>query len=313
MNVLARATCIEALEKAFSTPLGSIFIAKLKPYAVDCKEVKDILEIKSKIIADEFSSFDEFIQYTKDVTSNFIQQFGANEEISIVAESILQDILENIEPYLQVTDSNWNEATENYIKLLKICIENVPNDKASFSTPPSMSSESYSGPGNMQLFERISEVNSDALIDKIQRIKNDMDIEYISDLLMNFEPQITHNAGFININLSQVNQYMLSLIDNYVKKCELRPPPPPPSLTPKPNLSPGFPTNSPGLSSLKLLPQSILQSFLMLSNNKIQRSNSDVHALNRPQTPPSTPPKSPNKTHAPAHPKTEIPRSQTPK
>lgn len=304
MNVLLRATCVEILDKAFSSPLGSLVVVRLQMLSNLETPAIAFLNIKNKIIQNEFSSLKEFIKYVTDTCENLIQFIGPNEEISIAIESVLQEIVENTTPFIPTEETNWKEVTKGYIQSLEKSFNSIPDDKAAFSSQISNSSiENYLIPDKSSLLENTPDVDPVALIDKIQRIKKDADIEYIAFLLMNFEPLITQSEGYVNINLTQCSQQMLKLIDNYVKKCELKVPPPPHPLPPRPNtptLSFGV-SNSPTLSSLKMLPQSLLQSFLMLSNNKIQRSNSESTSFNRPQTPPATPLKSPPKPPAPNH------------
>lgn len=239
MNCTLASFCLDAFEKALSSPIGNAIKFYYESLTFIPPDDINILLLNDRLMdRTYYDSPESFIVDLQNYINRACCFFGTQSDISIAllsfqysVQNFLQPILELRENILKQgiskNDSKWEISKNTLLENLNNFIDKMPNDIESFKkfTDPiqylpyvdNEEHEKYPNP----------EINIDVLDlkSRIERIDQDINLYELVGIIEKYQPELSGTIGNIKFDLNKLHPHTLFKINEYVKKCKLRPPP----------------------------------------------------------------------------------------
>jgi len=290
MEVIDCFLCCECYDKGINSYVGSSVVGELMKGDSSVPEITRFFNIKEDLLNGSIKSIDEFIAEVRMRVFYIVKLFGNQTDIGYGMKIIEQIIIEELDCYVVRDLSNWMSSISVLTDSIKTVLPQIPGNRAQYIENLRVVSL-HEKRSNLEkknaTLSKPAHPNIEKLYDQINRLKNDDDIEHVVRILTNFEPQISRKPGFIEAKLEKCNLYVLSLLENYISKCQLKEiNPPPPSTPPSvktPQRTPSTPTNNLP-NPLRILPPAFVQNLIMSRFPALASSLSQAAANNPPRS-----------------------------
>lgn len=253
MNKTLTSFCIDAFDKSISSPIGRAiaFYYESLPF-VPNKDINIFLLKQRLIDLNFYDSPESFITDLKHVVGLATRFFGTESDISIALLSFQYSIQKNLQPVIELKqnssinsssslevegynqknfekDSKWMKSKNKLLENLNDFLDKMPNDIESFKkfTEPLPDLPFVDNEEHSTYPEPDIKIDIQDLKSRIERIDQDKSLYELMDIIEHYQPELVSTVGIIRLDLKQLHRHTLFLIDEFVKKCKLRPLPAP--------------------------------------------------------------------------------------
>lgn len=251
MNRTLTSFCLDAFDQSLSTPIGCAIKCNYESLPFLPTNDINIFILRDRLISrNYYNSPESFIVDLQTIINQACDFFGTESDMAIALLSLQYSIQNFLQPVLKLrenistnntesqtgdennynADSKWEKSKNKLLENLNNFLDVIPNDVGSFKafTHP-IENAPYVDNEEHEKFPN-PDVNIDLLDlkSRIDRLDSDKDVYELMDIIENHQPELPSSFGNIRFDLKSLHPHTLYLINEFVKKCKLRPPPPTP-------------------------------------------------------------------------------------
>jgi hypothetical protein len=246
--------CIQAFEKALSSPVGEVFTSIFNGLSPTPDDSVNVFKVLNRLIANSYTCPTDWMNDLMITTNNAIRYFGEGSEMSVAILTICQQICNRSRPVFADDCGTSYSAILKLKSFLSSFVPSVPDDVDSYrdfvspEAPPSIC-PALAKPPQASQFEPIDPAELKSMI---HRLPTDEDLVRVGNLIARYQPEYSNPSGVVDLDLRQCQLYTLRLVYDYVR-------PKVPALPPKPKIH-----TAPLPRRTSPLPQAILNRQLQI-------------------------------------------------
>lgn len=237
MNQTLASFCLDAIDKAFSSPIGNAIKFNYESLPFIPSDDINIFLLSDRLIdRNYYDSPESFIIDLQNIIGQACRFFGEQSDLSIALLSFQYSVKKNLQPVLELRSNNsehgfsekdlkFKKSRNTLLDKLTNYLDKIPNDISSYKIftetiqkPPYVDNEDYEKYPNPDINIDFLELKS-----KIERIDQDRDVSELMDIIEHYQPELSNIVGNVKFDLKLCHPHTLYLINEHVKKCKLRP------------------------------------------------------------------------------------------